>query len=126
MALNARHGRHFPAFVLLALAVLGPSHAPVVAEWLAQLPGGMNADLPSIYRTFQALREDGYVTEEWAFGGGAPRHVFRITPAGRQALSECREDLKRSRDNLTFFLQQLDQLDATPASAEMEGTVPDV
>jgi PadR family transcriptional regulator PadR len=124
MALNARHGRHFPAFVLLALAVLGPSHAPVVAEWLEKLPGGMNADLPSIYRTFQALREDGYVAEEWTVGGGAPRHVFRITPAGRQALYACREDLSRSRQNLTFFLEQLDQLEASSALSEGEGTVP--
>ncbi|MCL8208315.1 MAG: PadR family transcriptional regulator [Actinomycetia bacterium] len=104
-------GRHFVAFVLLALASAGPSHPPAIAHWLARsLPGGMRPDLPTLYRTLQALEREGAVRSTWATGRGPARHVYALTPAGWEELRARADDVRRSRDNLDFFLAQLERL----------------
>lgn len=110
MSTSATTGRHFPAFVLLALATLGPSHGPLIVQWLQALPGGMHPGLPSVYRTLQALEADGLVRSSWETGSGPARHVYALTGLGRESLQARVEDVRRSRDNLQFFLAQMLQL----------------
>lgn len=106
-------GRHFPGFILLALAVLGSAHGRGIAQWLrTSLPGGMDPDLPAVYRTLADLERQGQVRSTWLTGRGPSRHVYRLTEAGWQALHERAEDARRSRDNLQFFLDRLAQLTA--------------
>ena len=105
-------GRHFVAFVLLALASRGPSHAPAIAHWLMEaLPGGMRPDLPALYRALQALEREGRVRSTWATGRGPARHVYALTTDGWEALVARADDARRSRDNLDFFLDQLCRLE---------------
>jgi DNA-binding PadR family transcriptional regulator len=105
-------GRHFVSFILLALASLGPSHAPAVAHWLAEsLPGGMRPDLPALYRALQALERAGCVRSTWATDRGPARHVYALTTDGWAALVARADDARRSRDNLDFFLDQLGRLE---------------
>jgi len=104
-------GRHFADFVLLALATLGPSHGPAIAQWLSQsLPGGMQPDLPGLYRTLQALEAQGDVQSRWATGSGPARHVYTLTAQGCRTLESRADAVRRGRDNLQFFLDQMARL----------------
>lgn len=104
-------GPHFADFVLLALATLGPSHGPAIAHWLSQsLPGGMQPDLPGLYRTLQVLEAQGDVQSRWATGSGPARHVYTLTGQGCRTLESRVDEVRRGRDNLQFFLDQMARL----------------
>ncbi|MDI3317074.1 MAG: PadR family transcriptional regulator [Bacillota bacterium] len=99
-------GRHLPAFVLLAVLRCGRMHGRGIDLWLsAHLPGGWQADQPSVYRTLRDLESAGAVESEWRTGRGAAAREYTITPRGRELLREWSEEIRRSRDNLDFWLE---------------------
>jgi len=46
-------------------------------------------DRSALYRVLQTLEANGHVTSTWDVSGGGPaRHVYSLTPSGRQHLEE--------------------------------------
>jgi DNA-binding PadR family transcriptional regulator len=116
------HGRHLPAFLLLALAVLGRAHGREVARWLASsLPGGMDPDLPAVYRCLREMERRGWVVSQWVGARGPAVRTYALTPRGLSALKEQEAQVRASRDNLSFFLDQLQRL--TSSWTKGEGTI---
>jgi PadR family transcriptional regulator PadR len=84
-----------PASLLPALAALedGPRHGYAVMESLRQSAGG-RLDLPTgtIYPALRRLEQAGLISGSWSVVGGRRRREYRLTTAGRRALSGRRAD----------------------------------
>lgn len=77
--------------MLLAVLDEGPLHGYAVLEALRLRSGG-HIDLPSgtVYPALHRLESMGLTVSDWSEVGGRRRRVYRITPSGRQALTEHR------------------------------------
>ncbi len=72
-------------------------------------------DLPALYRTLQTLESNGYVTSAWDVGGSGPaRHLYRLTPQGRQHLEDWLVVLERLAASLGEFVAQARRRHADP------------
>ena len=79
--------------VLLAALEDGPRHGYAVREALRQSTSG-RLDLPTgtIYPALRRLEQAGLITGSWSVVGGRRRREYRLTAAGRRALSGKRAD----------------------------------
>ena len=79
--------------LLLAALEDGPRHGYAVIEALRQATGG-RLDLPTgtIYPALRRLEGAGLIAGSWAVVGGRRRRSYRLTPAGRRALTGKRAD----------------------------------
>ena len=92
------------AHVLLLLADQ-PRHGYDVAEWLRMWE--FDGVTPSaVYRELARLEEEGLVRSFWVASQarGPARHMYELTPAGRDALAECAHDIRSLIDHLTQLL----------------------
>jgi len=51
------------------------------------------------------MEEEGLLASEWDTGGGVPRRVYRLTPAGEEFARGCIVNLRRTRHRLGRILQ---------------------
>jgi PadR family transcriptional regulator, regulatory protein PadR len=74
--------------LLLAALEDGPRHGYAVMEALRQATSG-RLDLPTgtIYPALHRLEQGGLIAGAWQVVGGRRRRMYRLTPAGRRALS---------------------------------------
>jgi len=79
--------------LLLAALEDGPRHGYAVIEALRQSTGGQ-LDLPTgtIYPALRRLEHAGLITGSWSLVAGRQRREYRLTAAGRRALSGKRAD----------------------------------
>ena len=94
------------AHVLLLLSNQ-PRHGYDVAEWLRMWEfDGVTASM--VYRELTRLEEEGLVRSFWeaSQARGPARHMYELTPAGREALSACTHDLRSLIDHLTQLLMR--------------------
>jgi DNA-binding PadR family transcriptional regulator len=79
--------------LLLAALEDGPRHGYAVIEALRQSTGGQ-LDLPTgtIYPALRRLEHAGLITGSWSLVGGRQRREYRLTAAGKRALSGKRAD----------------------------------
>jgi PadR family transcriptional regulator len=79
--------------VLLAALEDGPQHGYAVIEALRQSTGG-RLDLPTgtIYPALRRLEHAGLIAGSWSVVAGRRRRDYRLTAAGRKALSARRAD----------------------------------
>jgi DNA-binding PadR family transcriptional regulator len=79
--------------LLLAALEDGPRHGYAVIEALRQSTGG-RLDLPTgtIYPALRRLEHAGLIAGSWSVVGGRQRREYRLTAAGRRALSGKRAD----------------------------------
>jgi DNA-binding PadR family transcriptional regulator len=79
--------------LLLAALEDGPRHGYAVIEALRQSTGGQ-LDLPTgtIYPALRRLEHAGLITGSWSLVAGRQRREYRLTAAGRHALSGKRAD----------------------------------
>ncbi len=79
--------------VLLAALEDDPQHGYAVIEALRRSTGG-RLDLPTgtIYPALRRLEQAGLITGSWLVVGGRRRREYRLTAAGRRALSGRRAD----------------------------------
>ena len=106
----ARHSRHLPAFILLALAE-GPVHGNAIRSALAEKMPEFTVDSGAIYRTLHALEIAGDVTFQWETDGRGPaRKVYQLTPGGWERLDFWEEDIRRRLGFLQSFLKNLDRV----------------
>jgi len=97
--------RHTPAFILLILTEGDAYGATLLSRLESELPA-FKTDSAIIYRTLQMLEDEGAVESYWETEtGGPPRKWYRLTPAGRVRLKECRDDIAERVSNLQHFLQ---------------------
>ena len=79
----------------LILATLngGPAHGYAVAQALRGRSDGA-FDLPegTLYPALHRLERDGLIESEWSTEGGRRRRTYRLTSAGRRALSDRRRE----------------------------------
>jgi PadR family transcriptional regulator, regulatory protein PadR len=77
--------------LLLAVLEPGPQHGYAVIEALRAGSGGA-LDLPTgtVYPALHRLERAGLIRSEWETVGGRRRRAYRLTRAGRSALSEQR------------------------------------
>lgn len=85
--------------VMLAVIRLGPdAYGPAVQSELARVANRRLA-VPTVYNTLVRLEDQGLVASARAPAagdrGGRARRVFRLTPAGWDALSEARVSMER-------------------------------
>ena len=77
--------------LLLAVLESGPRHGYAVIE---ALRGGSvgRIDLPTgtVYPALRRLERAGLIRGDWSRSGGRPRRTYRLTPAGRAALTKQR------------------------------------
>ncbi len=61
-----------------------------------------------VYRELARLEDDGLVQSFWAASQarGPARHMYELTPAGRQALAGCADDIDGLISHLTGFLSR--------------------
>ena len=89
--------------VLLAVLRLNEGHAPAVREEILDRTG-VELARGSVYVTLDRLDRKGYL-DSW-FGdptperGGKSKRLFRVTAAGRRALSQSEQALARMRAGL--------------------------
>ena len=79
--------------LLLAALEDGPRHGYAVIEALRQSTGGQ-LDLPTgtIYPALRRLEHAGLITGSWSLVSGRQRREYRLTAAGKRALSGKRAD----------------------------------
>jgi DNA-binding PadR family transcriptional regulator len=79
--------------LLLAALEDGPRHGYAVIESLRQSTGGQ-LDLPTgtIYPALRRLEHAGLITGSWSLVSGRQRREYRLTAAGKRALSGKRAD----------------------------------
>ena len=83
---------HLDALLLAALED-GPRHGYAVIEALRQVTGG-RLDLPTgtIYPALRRLEAAGLIAGSWSVVAGRRRRDYRLTSAGKRALSGKRSD----------------------------------
>jgi len=115
---------------LLLLLAAQPRHGYELAAALRMWEfDGITASM--VYRDLARLEEDGLVQSFWAASQtrGPARHMYDLTPAGRDHLAMCGDDIRRLISHLTDFLSQLAMVDPGgdgPVGAQAqndEGTV---
>jgi PadR family transcriptional regulator PadR len=92
--------------VLLAALEDGPRHGYAVMEALRQSTGG-RLDLPTgtIYPALRRLEQARLITGSWSVVGGRRRREYRLTAAGRRALSGRRADWRDFADTVSAALE---------------------
>ena len=114
---------------LLLLMAEQPRHGYELAASLRMWEfEGVTASM--VYRDLARLEADGLVQSFWAASQtrGPARHMYDLTPAGRDHLAVCADDVRRLIEHLADFLSQValidpgnDPLPIEPA--QEEGTV---
>jgi PadR family transcriptional regulator, regulatory protein PadR len=67
---------------------------------------GMMTSEGTIYPLLSRLRRDGLVSTTWEESpSGPPRRYYRLTPKGRQALSQFVQEWQRFRDAVDRFME---------------------
>ena len=92
--------------VLLAALEDGPRHGYAMMEALKQSTGG-RLDLPTgtIYPALRRLEQAGLITGSWSVVGGRRRREYRLTAAGRRALSGRRADWREFAATVSAALE---------------------
>jgi PadR family transcriptional regulator, regulatory protein PadR len=92
--------------VLLAALEDGPRHGYAVMEALRQSTGG-RLDLPAgtIYPALRRLEQARLISGSWSVVGGRRRREYRLTAAGRRALSGRRADWRDFADTVSAALE---------------------
>ncbi len=98
-------------------------HGYALAERLAEFDFDADeVNVSTLYRTLRGMEEAGWVTSRWESGGPGPqRRAYGITQAGREALSEWVEVLRRRRERIGHLLEAYEKLgDTTPEEGRNE------
>jgi PadR family transcriptional regulator PadR len=93
--------------LLLATLDGGPRHGYAVREALREDSGG-RIDLPTgtIYPALRRLEQAGLIRGSWDTAtAGRPRRTYRLTAAGRRALSNEREGWRDFAATVTALLE---------------------
>ena len=78
---------------MLAVLADAPGHGYELSQRLTQRSGGeLGVHEGSLYPALHRLERGGLVESAWSSGEGRRRRIYRLTPAGRRAASEARQE----------------------------------
>ncbi len=87
-------------YCVLALLERGERYGFDLVRQLAEVNGMVTTE-GTIYPMLARLRRDGVVETTWRESpAGPPRRYYKLTPSGRQALKEFRQEWVRFRDGV--------------------------
>jgi PadR family transcriptional regulator, regulatory protein PadR len=79
--------------LLLAVLADAPAHGYELGQRLARRSGGeLGVPEGSLYPALHRLERGGFVESAWSTDEGRRRRVYRLTPAGRRAMSASRRE----------------------------------
>ena len=79
--------------LLLAVLADAPGYGYELSLRLKQRSGGeLGVHEGSLYPALHRLERDGLVASAWSSGEGRRRRIYRLTPKGRRAASDSREE----------------------------------
>ena len=79
--------------LLLALDRVGPEYGYALLKSIAQASAGrFELKEGTAYPVLKSLEEQGLITSFWTGGDGRPRKYYELTPDGRRALRQARQD----------------------------------
>jgi PadR family transcriptional regulator PadR len=108
-AVRARVER-FVEPALLLLLKERPRHGYELIELLPELAGNERVDVGNLYRFLRALEGEGIVESEWSGDlPGPAKRTYRLTEPGEQLLSQWAEALRRSREEVSAFLDRYEK-----------------
>ena len=82
--------------LILAIVAEEPGHGYVILQRLRERSTGVfELAEGSLYPALHRLERDGLLGSSWSADGGRRRRVYGITPAGRSALQERRQEWRR-------------------------------
>jgi PadR family transcriptional regulator PadR len=103
MKAQALHG-HLDA-LLLSVLEGGPLHGYAVIEALKERSGGtLSLPTGTVYPALRRMERAGYVDSEWSTVGGRQRRTYRLTGAGRRALTGERASWQEFSSTIGRFL----------------------
>ena len=107
-AVRARVERfHEPALLLLLRE--RPRHGYELIELLPEL-GGQRVDVGNLYRFLRRLESEGIVESEWHGDVRGPaKRTYSLTPVGERLLEQWAEALRRSREEVSAFLDRYEK-----------------
>ena len=81
--------------LLLAILAEGPAHGYAVIDTLRQRSDG-TFDLPegTIYPALHRLEKQSLLSSDWTEESGRPKRIYKLTPKGKQALSQRQQEWK--------------------------------
>lgn len=108
-AVRARVERfHEPALLLLLRE--RPRHGYELIELLPQLAGGERMDVGNLYRFMRRLESEEIVESEWSGDlPGPAKRTYSLTPAGERLLGQWADALRRSREDVSAFLDRYEK-----------------
>ncbi len=93
---------------LLLLSALNsrPAHGYAIVEVLRAHSGGA-FDLPegTIYPALHRLEREGWLISYWVDEAGRRRRVYQLTPKGRQALTQKRQEWQQFSQAVTGVIE---------------------
>jgi PadR family transcriptional regulator, regulatory protein PadR len=108
-AVRARVERFVEPSLLLLLKER-PRHGYELIELLPELAGGERVDVGNLYRFLRALEGDGIVESEWHGDlPGPAKRTYRLTETGEHLLGQWAEALRRSREEVSSFLDRYEK-----------------
>lgn len=107
MALRDQMRKGSSEILILALIAEEPMHGYQITQELARRSRGyfdMKEGL--LYPTLHRMEQDGLLTSEWLDSSGKRRRkVYRITQAGRQALTSQKAEWRRFAEQLLWLVE---------------------
>lgn len=97
---------------ILLLLKQDPSHGYTLIEDLRR-EGFIDDDLDPavVYRYMREMEDQGLLVSDWDMaGGGVPRRVYRVTPAGEAFALGCVTNLRRARRRMERILRLFREL----------------
>lgn len=106
----SKHGRHTSSFILLIL-VYGPKYGLSILETLKDEMPMCSLDSAGVYRTLKKLEISEAVESYWDTSEpGAAKKWYKITPVGRDLLSQSKKDIEMRIKNLQYFLNKFEKI----------------
>jgi len=103
MKAHALHG-HLDA-LLLAVLEDGPLHGYAIIEALrSRSDGALRLPTGTVYPALRRLERAGYVESAWSTVNGRQRRTYRLTSAGRNALTGERSAWQEFSTTISRFL----------------------
>ncbi len=99
---------HEPSLLLLLKE--RPRHGYELIEQLPELAGGYRVDVGNLYRFLRSLEADGVVESEWDGDlPGPAKRTYRLTENGEALLAQWADALRRSRGEISAFLDRYER-----------------
>ncbi len=101
--------------LLYLLCDNGPRYGYELLEKIPELAlTDSEIDVGAVYRTLRRLERAGCVTSRWEPGPGGPkRHVYTVTPVGREHLQDWATVLERRGSQMVEFAKKARTVDGS-------------